>query len=96
MVAEAQSSGLVNLVFSRQTSFFECEHPFIEKNNGHNRAHYTKRTAMRPGFKLYTSNMPRMLKKDFTRFKQSFSTTPNSRKREKDSAGRVFPQQREG
>ena len=30
-VTAAQTSGLVNLVFSRQTGFFECEHPFIDK-----------------------------------------------------------------
>lgn len=30
-VAAAQTSGLVNLVLSRQTVFFECEHPFIDK-----------------------------------------------------------------
>ena len=27
----ARTSGLVNLVFSSQTGFFECEHPFIDK-----------------------------------------------------------------
>ena len=30
-IAAAQTSGLVNLVFSRQTGFFECEHPFNDK-----------------------------------------------------------------
>ena len=30
-VAAARTSRLVNLVFSRQTSFFECEHPFTDK-----------------------------------------------------------------
>ena len=31
-VAAARTSGLANLVFSRQTVFFfECEHPFIDK-----------------------------------------------------------------
>ena len=30
-VAAAQTSGLVNLVFSCQTGFFECEHPFNDK-----------------------------------------------------------------
>ena len=28
---EAQTSGLVNLVLSRQTGFIECEHPLIDK-----------------------------------------------------------------
>ena len=30
-VTEAQTSGIVNLVLSRKTGFFECEHPFIDK-----------------------------------------------------------------
>ena len=30
-VAAAQTSGLVNLVSSRQTGFIKCEHPFIDK-----------------------------------------------------------------
>ena len=30
-VAAAQTSGLLNLVLSRQTGFFECEHPFFDK-----------------------------------------------------------------
>ena len=30
-VAAAQTSGLLNLVPSRQTGFFECKHPFIDK-----------------------------------------------------------------
>ena len=38
------------------------------------------------GSRLYPSNMPRMLNRDLTRFMQSFSSTPNKRK--KGSAGR--------
>ena len=30
-VTVAQTSGLVNLVFSSQTGFIECEHPLIDK-----------------------------------------------------------------
>ena len=30
-VAAAQTSGLLNLVFSRQTGLFQCEHPLIDK-----------------------------------------------------------------
>ena len=30
-VAAAQTSGLVNLVFAHQTSFFKCEHSFVDK-----------------------------------------------------------------
>ena len=30
-VAVAQTSGLLNLVFSRQTGLFQCEHPLIDK-----------------------------------------------------------------
>ena len=40
------------------------------------------------GSKLYPSNMQRMLNKDLTRFTQSFSSTPKSSKRKKDSAVR--------
>ena len=30
-VAAAQTSGLLNLAFSRQTGLFQCEHPLIDK-----------------------------------------------------------------
>ena len=33
--AAARTSGLVNLVFSRQTGF-SCEHPFSDKTDGYN------------------------------------------------------------
>ena len=35
-LAAARTSRLVNLVFSRQTGCFYCEHPFIKKAGGHN------------------------------------------------------------
>ena len=39
--AAARTSGLVNLVFSRQTGFFQCEHPFSDKTDGYNLARCT-------------------------------------------------------
>ena len=39
--AAARTSGLVNLVFSRQTVFFQCEHPFSDKTDGYNWARCT-------------------------------------------------------
>ena len=44
-VAAARPSGLVSLVFSRQTVFVECEHRFIETNG--------KCRAIGHGLKLY-------------------------------------------
>ena len=34
--AAARTSGLVNLVYSRQTGFFQCEYPFSDKTDGYN------------------------------------------------------------
>ena len=53
-VVAAQTSGLVNLVSSRQTGFFKCEHPFIDKTDDHNWACSIKRTAFWPEFKTVT------------------------------------------
>ena len=75
-VATAQTSGLVNLVLSRQNGFFECEHPFIDKPIViTERAILSLLSAQKLGLgsKLYPSNMQRMLSKDLTRFKQCLS-----------------------
>ena len=53
------TSRLVNLVFSRQTGFFECEHPFLDKPMVIYRSRW--------------SNMPRMFDKDLTPFMRSLS-----------------------
>ena len=42
------------------------------------------------GSRLYPGNMQRILKKDLTRFMQSFSRTPKSSKQKKGSASRVL------
>ena len=64
-VAAAQFSGLVNLVFSRQTGLFECKRSWINKPTV-----IAEPTVPRPrlslnlGSKLYPNNMQRMLDKD--------------------------------
>ena len=70
-VAAAQTSGLVNLVLSPQTFFFQCEYLST----------YQPMVIIEPavliaglldlGSKLNPSNIPRVLNKDLTRFMQS-------------------------
>ena len=43
-----KSARLVNLVFSRQTGFFECKHPFTDKPMVINQARCSKGTAIGP------------------------------------------------
>ena len=61
-VTEAQTFGLINLVL-------------VFSQTGFRRASFrlTKRTAIRPGSKLYLSNKQNMLNKDVTRIVQSLS-----------------------
>ena len=89
-VAASRTPGLVNLVFSRQTGFFECKHPFVDKPMVITEPAVASAQLLGLGSKLYPSNMLRMLNKDLTRFMQSlnFSSTLKSSKRKKDSAGR--------
>ena len=69
-VTEARTSGLVNLVLSRQTGLFEYAH-------GHHQARCSKRRVIRP----IPSNNPRRLNKDLTRFIHSlFQVRLNERK----------------
>jgi len=50
-VAAAQTSGLFNLVLSRQLVFSSASIcPLIEMTDGHNLARYCKLKAIRPGF----------------------------------------------
>ena len=46
-VSKVRTSGLciVKLVFSRQTGFFECKHPFIDKTEGFFKAYCVKTRA---------------------------------------------------
>ena len=69
-VTATQTFGLVNLVLSPQTVFFECEHPFID-----NPMDIAEPTVASTGLgsKPYPSNLSRMFNKDPTRFEQSLS-----------------------
>ena len=69
----AQTSGLVNLVFSRQTVFFKPEHPFIDKPMVITEPVVQSEWLLGLGSRLYPSNMQRMLNKDLTHIKQSLS-----------------------
>ena len=63
--AAARTSRLVNLVFSPQTGFFECEHPFIDKPMIITEVTVPSTRLFRSlGSKLYLSNKQRMLNKD--------------------------------
>ena len=68
-----QTSGLVNLVFSRQTGFFKPEHPFIDKPIVITEPAVQSAWLLGMGSRLYPSNMQRVLNKDLTQFRQSLS-----------------------
>ena len=75
-VAPARTSGLVNLVLSRQTGFFRV------RTDGHKRSRCSKYTVVRHGFEtIYPSNMPRMLNKDLTRSMQNQSGSEQAKKK---------------
>ena len=61
---------LVNLVLSRQTGCFECEHPFIDKPMVTTEPAVPSTQLLGLGSKLYPSNILCMLNKDLTRFMQ--------------------------
>ena len=69
----AQTSGVVNLVFSRQTGFFKPVHPFIDKPMVITEPVVPSARLLGLGSRLCPSNMQRMLNKDLTQFKQSLS-----------------------
>ena len=79
-VAAAQTSGLVNLVFSRQTGFFESEHPFIDKPMVVSEPAVASAWLLGLGSKLYPSNMPRMLNTLYSVRAESLLSTPKSSK----------------
>ena len=81
-----QTSGPVNLAFSRQTGFFECEHLFIDKPMVITEPAAVGVRVLGLGSKLYPSNMPRMLKKDLTRSKQSLSRVRQNRASKKKAS----------
>ena len=72
-VALARTFGLVNLVFSRQTGFFECEHSFKDKPMVTTEPAVPGARTLGLGSKLYPINMPGVFNKDLTGFKQSLS-----------------------
>ena len=72
-VTTAQTSGLVNLVFSPQTCSFECEHLFIDKPMVLTKPAKAKARLLGLGSKLHPSNMQCMLHKDLTQFMESLS-----------------------
>ena len=72
-VAAAQTSGLVNLVFSRQTVFFDYVHVLIDKPMVITEPAVASTRLLDLGSKLYPSNMQRILKKDLTQFMESLS-----------------------
>ena len=72
-VAAAQTSGLVNLLLSRQTGIFECKHPFIDKSMVITEPTVASAWLLGLGSKLYPSNMLNMLNRDLTQFMRSRS-----------------------
>ena len=84
-VASAQTSELVNPVFSRQTGFFECKHPFVDKPMVIYRARCSKHTFFKarvPNYILAASS--------YVLHAESFSNTPKSGKRKKTSTSGVL------
>ena len=82
-VTEAQTSGLVNLVLSRKTVFFECEHPFIDKPMAITEPAVASSRLLGLGSKLHPRNMPCMLNKNLTRFMHSLSQVRQNRASER-------------
>ena len=72
-VAASRNPGLVNLVFSRQTGFFECKHPFVDKPMVITEPTVASARLLGLGSRLYPSSILRMLNKDLTRLMQSLS-----------------------
>ena len=69
----AQTSGLVNLVFSYQTGSFEGEHLFIDKLMVLTELAKANTRLLGLGSKLYPSSMQCMLHKDLSQFIESLS-----------------------
>ena len=82
-VAAAQTSGLVNLLLSRQTGIFECKHPFIDKPMVITEPTVASAWLLGLGLKLpgiSLLNMPRMLNKDLNSIHaESFLSTVKPR-----------------
>ena len=61
-VTVAQTSGLVNLVFSRQTGFIECEHPLIDKPKVTTEPAVARARMLGLGSKRYLSTLVQRLR----------------------------------
>ena len=86
----SQTLWLVNLVLSRQIGFFECKRLFIDIPMVITKPTVASAQLLDPGWKLYPSNMLCMLNKYlYSNHAEYFSSTPNSSKQKKGSAGRV-------
>ena len=73
-VTTAQTSALVNLVFSHQTGFIHCSiHLLIQQWLWLSPLYQAHGYNLGLGSKLYPRNIQHMLKKDRTWFKQSLS-----------------------
>ena len=59
--------------FSRQTGLLECEHPLTDKPMVIAEPTVPSARLVGLGLRPYPNNMPRMLNKDLSLFKQSFS-----------------------
>ena len=82
-VAAARTFGLVNVVFSRQTGFFECEHSFKDKRMVTTEPAVPGARTLGLGSKLYPINMPgnagRVQQRSYS-FKQSLSKSCERKK----------------
>ena len=86
----SQTLWLVNLVLSRQIGFFKCKRLFIDIPMVITKPTVASAQLLDPGWKLYPSNMLCMLNKYlYSNHAEYFSSTPNSSKQKKGSAGRV-------
>ena len=85
-VAAARTFGLVNVVFSRQTGFFECEHSFKDKLMVTTEPAVPGARTLGLGSKLYPINMPGVFNKDLTRSSRVFQNRAKERKSKKDPA----------
>ena len=85
-VAAARTFGLVNVVFSRQTGFFECEHSFKDKRMVTTEPAVPGARTLGLGSKLYPINMPGMFNKDLTRSSRVFQNRAKERKSKKAPA----------
>ena len=72
-VAKAQTSGLVNIVFSHQNVFFKWDHPVIDKPMVITKPAVPSTKLLGLCLELYPSNFQLMLNKDLTRFMQTLS-----------------------